>query len=151
MTPGSIFVEAPFPNDVKLACKNFIGYLGRFKKISMVPMKDAVALLCHRPPDLGLHNGSWVRLGRSEYTGDLAYLYHLEDDAEPKSRCTRGIACVRVVPRLSQLHLKCKRGEARPPPKQFFDPLAWGDDARPMKDESGRWKFRGALYKKGTP
>ena len=55
---------------------------------------------------------------------------------------------MRVVPRLSQLHSKRKRGEARPP-KQFFDPLAWGDDARPMKDESGRWKFRGALYEGG--
>src|SRR6266436_6357407 len=94
MTPGSIFVEAPFASDVKLACEDFAGYQGRFKNISVLSMNDAVSLLCHRPPDLGIRDGSWVRIRRGEYAKDLAYLYCLEDDVERKSQRTRGIAYV---------------------------------------------------------
>jgi len=148
MTPGSIFVEAPFASDVKLACEDFAGYQGRFKNISVLSMNDAVSLLCHRPPDLGIRDGSWVRIRRGEYAKDLAYLYCLEDDMERKSQRTRGIACVRLIPRL---HMKRKRGAARPT-KKFFDPDLWYHSnipVQPIMDVPGRWKFRGAFYQGG--
>src|SRR5882762_3735668 len=158
MSPGYIYVEAPMIRDVIPACEGFVGYQGRFRDATLVSLNDSIALLNHQPPDLGLRVGSWVRIRRGHHADDLAYLYRLEAHSNKESLRTRGLARVKVVPRIDKAAqdlekhlkpderpLKRKRAAARPP-QQFFESWYW---KKAVQLEGDKWKFQGDVYENG--
>lgn len=153
MAPGYIYVEAQHVSHVIPACEGFHGYQGRFKKIVLVPVHDAVALLRTQPSDLRLRDKSWVRIRHGDYAGDLAYCCYLEEDPDArKSERTRGFARVKVIPRISKepdskRFLKRKRGAARPP-RAFFEHWAW-PQAIQQESNPDAWVFRSAVFENG--
>lgn len=69
--PGMIYIEARSSQQVSQACNGLVGvYLSR--GINLVPIEEMASLLQIRKQDSTVKPGSWVRLKRGIYAGDLA-------------------------------------------------------------------------------
>ncbi|KAJ7675048.1 hypothetical protein B0H17DRAFT_1016531 [Mycena rosella] len=79
--PGMIYVEASSSQQVNLACNGLVGvYLSR--GITLVPIDEMASLLQIKKQDLTVTPGSWVRIKRGTYQGDLAQVVDITDTGE---------------------------------------------------------------------
>jgi transcription elongation factor SPT5 len=124
---GMIYVEARSAKQVQQACLGLVGvYLSR--GISLVPIEEMASLLLIKKQDMTLTPGTWVRIRRGKYAGDLAQVMDLTENGEDVG--------VRLVPRIdmnprddAQLDSSGKKrkkgtvststGTTRPPQRSF--------------------------------
>lgn len=101
--PGSVYVEARFPADVQLLCKNSVFYRGDIRVISI---EDSLAVLgatsthfCGPKPE------TWVRIKRGRYAGDVGFVRAVIQSNDPPNTSHPngdvGDVVVAVIPRIS--------------------------------------------------
>ncbi|KAJ6593750.1 hypothetical protein B0H19DRAFT_1091862 [Mycena capillaripes] len=79
--PGMIYVEARSSQQVSQACNGLVGvYLSR--GIQLVPIEEMASLLQIKKQDLTVTPGSWVRIKRGTYQGDLAQVVDITETGE---------------------------------------------------------------------
>ncbi|KAJ7733090.1 hypothetical protein B0H14DRAFT_3898953 [Mycena olivaceomarginata] len=79
--PGMIYVEARSSQQVSQACNGLVGvYLSR--GIQLVPIQEMASLLQIKKQDQTVTPGSWVRIKRGTYQGDLAQVVDITETGE---------------------------------------------------------------------
>ena len=79
--PGIIYVEARSSQQVSFACSGLVGvYLSR--GVMLVPIDEMASLLQIKKQDLTVAPGSWVRIRRGKYQGDLAQVMDITENGE---------------------------------------------------------------------
>ncbi|KAJ7132900.1 transcription elongation factor Spt5 [Mycena crocata] len=79
--PGMIYVEAKSAQHVSQACNGLVGvYVSR--GLQLVPIEEMASLLQIKKQDLTVTPGSWVRIKRGTYQGDLAQVVDITDTGE---------------------------------------------------------------------
>lgn len=153
--PGMIYVEARSAKQVQQACQGFVGvYLSR--GIHLVPIEEMASLLLIKKQDVTIKPGTWVRIRRGKYAGDLAQVMDLTENGEDVG--------VRLIPRIDmsprdELSLdpvtrKRKKGPnatgtTRPPQRLFnFDEISrvYG---KAITRKNQVYVFQGDTYRDG--
>ncbi|KAL4076796.1 hypothetical protein V8B97DRAFT_1866799 [Scleroderma yunnanense] len=79
--PGMVYVEARSAQQVNQACKGLVGVYPS-RGISLVPIEEMASLLQIKKQDLTVTPGSWVRIKRGKYQGDLAQVMDITENGE---------------------------------------------------------------------
>ncbi|KAI6015115.1 hypothetical protein F5J12DRAFT_815987 [Pisolithus orientalis] len=79
--PGMIYVEARSAQQVNQACKGLVGVYPS-RGITLVPIEEMASLLQIKKQDLTVTPGSWVRIKRGKYQGDLAQVMDITENGE---------------------------------------------------------------------
>ena len=79
--PGMIYVEARSAQQVNEACKGLVGVYAN-RGISLVPIEEMASLLQIKKQDLTVTPGTWVRIKRGKYQGDLAQVMDITENGE---------------------------------------------------------------------
>jgi transcription elongation factor SPT5 len=89
--PGMIYVEARSSQQVSQACLGLVGVYPS-RGIALVPIEEMASLLQIKKKDLTVTHGSWVRIKRGKYQGDLAQVVEVMDNGED--------CALRFIPRI---------------------------------------------------
>lgn len=76
-----IYVEAHSAKQVQDACKGLVGIYPS-RGIILVPIEEMASLLQIKKQDLTVTPGSWVRIRRGKYQGDLAQVMDITENGE---------------------------------------------------------------------
>ncbi|KAG6909324.1 hypothetical protein DXG01_001123 [Tephrocybe rancida] len=79
--PGMIYVEARSSKQVSEACNGLVGVFPS-RGITLVPIEEMASLLQIKKQDLTVTPGSWVRIRRGKYAGDLAQVMDITENGE---------------------------------------------------------------------
>lgn len=79
--PGMIYVEAHSAKQVADACNGLVGVFPS-RGITLVPIDEMASLLQIKKQDLTVTPGSWVRIKRGKYQGDLAQVMDITENGE---------------------------------------------------------------------
>ncbi|KAF9460432.1 hypothetical protein BDZ94DRAFT_933662 [Collybia nuda] len=79
--PGMIYVEARSSQQVSQACNGLVGVFPS-RGIQLVPIEEMASLLQIKKQDLTVTPGSWVRIRRGKYAGDLAQVMDITENGE---------------------------------------------------------------------
>lgn len=79
--PGMIYVEAHSAKQVADACNGLVGVYPS-RGIVLVPIDEMASLLQIKKQDLTVTPGSWVRIKRGKYQGDLAQVMDVTENGE---------------------------------------------------------------------
>ncbi|RDB17280.1 Transcription elongation factor SPT5 [Hypsizygus marmoreus] len=79
--PGMIYVEARSAKQVSEACNGLVGVFPS-RGITLVPIEEMASLLQIKKQDLTVMPGSWVRIKRGKYAGDLAQVVDITENGE---------------------------------------------------------------------
>lgn len=79
--PGMIYVEARGAQQVNHACKGLVGVYPS-RGITLVPIEEMASLLQIKKQDLTVTPGTWVRVKRGKYQGDLAQVVDVTENGE---------------------------------------------------------------------
>ncbi len=79
--PGMIYVEARSAKQVNEACNGLVGIYPS-RGIVLVPIEEMASLLQIKKQDLTVTPGSWVRIRRGKYQGDLAQVMDITENGE---------------------------------------------------------------------
>lgn len=79
--PGMIYVEARSAKQVSEACNGLVGIYPS-RGIVLVPIEEMASLLQIKKQDLTVTPGSWVRIRRGKYQGDLAQVMDITENGE---------------------------------------------------------------------
>ena len=129
--PSMVYVEARSAKQVQQACEGLVGvYLSR--GIHLVPIEEMASLLLIKKKEVTLTPGTWVRIRRGKYAGDLAQVMDLTENGEDVG--ARLIPRIDLNPRdetsLDPATKKRKKsttatGTTRPPQRAFnFDEIS---------------------------
>ena len=89
--PGMIYVEARSAKQVQEACAGLVGVYPS-RGIQLVPIEEMASLLQIKKQDTTLTPGTWVRIRRGKYAGDLAQVMDLTENGEDVG--------LRLIPRI---------------------------------------------------
>ena len=151
---GSIYVEAPSAQHVRLACGSFHGTKG---SIELVSLQDAEAVLnCGAGPRL-LNEHSWVRIRRGLYTGDLAFVRCITDmvfDGGDDMNSSTTVT-INLIPRIPLEKKRKRKTRTFSPDAVLFDSRRYELECKRIgRDEDGKqqedmWKFRRSIFRNG--
>ncbi|KZT26128.1 transcription elongation factor Spt5 [Neolentinus lepideus HHB14362 ss-1] len=79
--PGMIYVEARSSKQVSEAINGLVGIFPS-RGINLVPIEEMASLLQIKKQDLTVTPGSWVRIRRGKYQGDLAQVMDITENGE---------------------------------------------------------------------
>jgi transcription elongation factor SPT5 len=79
--PGMIYVEARSAQQVSEACKGLVGVYAN-RGVTLVPIEEMASLLQIKKQDLTVTPGTWVRIKRGKYQGDLAQVMDITENGE---------------------------------------------------------------------
>ena len=79
--PGMIYVEARSSKQVAEACTGLVGVFVS-RGIQLVPIEEMASLLQIKKQDLTVTPGTWVRIKRGRYAGDLAQVVDITETGE---------------------------------------------------------------------
>ncbi|KZO99239.1 transcription elongation factor Spt5 [Calocera viscosa TUFC12733] len=79
--PGMIYVEARSAAHVRAATNGLVGVFIS-NPINLVPIEEMSSLLRIKKKEINIEPGSWVRIRRGRYQGDLAQVVHVFDNGE---------------------------------------------------------------------
>jgi transcription elongation factor SPT5 len=79
--PGMIYVEARSSKQVMQACNGLVGVFPS-RGIQLVPIEEMASLLQIKKQDLTVAPGTWVRIKRGRYAGDLAQVVDITENGE---------------------------------------------------------------------
>lgn len=149
--PGYVYVEARSKEAVINACATIAGVFRRDP--ILVPIDEMAPLLLLERKEQKIQPGSWTRIKRGKYQGDLAQVVDITDNGEEVG--------IRMVPRIDMNHRevdpdgKSKRKRATAtvgrPPARLFNPeevlRIYGKKTVLKKGNS--WIFQGDTYTNG--
>ena len=123
--PGMIYVEARSGKQVQEACNGLVGIYPS-RGINLVPIEEMASLLQIKKQDLTVTPGSWVRIRRGKYQGDLAQVMDITENGEEVG--LKFIPRIDLNPKDEPLDSK-KRKKVLPgassfsmrPPQRFFN------------------------------
>ncbi len=79
--PGMIYMEARSSQQVLQACHGLVGvYVSR--GVHLVPIEEMASLLQIKKQEVNVTPGSWVRIRRGNYAGDLAQVMDITENGE---------------------------------------------------------------------
>ncbi|KAJ2819858.1 transcription elongation factor spt5, partial [Coemansia erecta] len=141
---GYIYVEARSQSDAQTALEGIPGaFTGRLTLVAIDEMVDAVKVKAQPPK---LNPGSWVRVRRGNYAGDLAQVMSVIESTDSVE--------VRLLPRLDyNAEGRAKKHGTRPPQRLFSVEEARKSDSRTLSSRQNEilWKgdrfIGGYLYK----
>lgn len=79
--PGMIYVEARSSKQVSEACNGLVGIYPS-RGVVLVPIEEMASLLQIKKQDLTVTPGTWVRIRRGKYQGDLAQVMDITENGE---------------------------------------------------------------------
>jgi transcription elongation factor SPT5 len=79
--PGMIYIEARSAKQVNEACNGLVGIYPS-RGVALVPIEEMASLLQIKKQDLTVTPGSWVRIKRGKYQGDLAQVMDITENGE---------------------------------------------------------------------
>ncbi|EPQ50819.1 transcription elongation factor Spt5 [Gloeophyllum trabeum ATCC 11539] len=79
--PGMIYVEARSSKQVSEAINGLVGVFPS-RGVNLVPIEEMASLLQIKKQDLTVTPGSWVRIKRGKYQGDLAQVMDITENGE---------------------------------------------------------------------
>ena len=79
--PGIIYVEARSSQQVVHAINGLVGVFPS-RGVTLVPIKEMASLLQIKKKETTITPGSWVRIRRGKYTGDLAQVLDIAENGE---------------------------------------------------------------------
>lgn len=79
--PGMIYVESRSSKQVMSACQGLVGIYPS-RGVNLVPIDEMASLLQIKQQDLTVTPGSWVRIRRGRYQGDLAQVVDVTENGE---------------------------------------------------------------------
>lgn len=144
--PGRIYIEAPSQAAAVHAC-NGVPNVYTTSRVVKVPIKEYPDMFrVHKTEDVELTPGTYVRVRRGKYTGDLAVVENLsENGLEVKLRLVPRLNYGRVVVDTAE---KRKRSE-RPPPRLFNAQDATQSGGSLQKHGPTSYIFEGEDYDNG--
>lgn len=81
--PGIVYVEARSAAEVVAAVEGFVGcFTSKFRPPVLVPIEEMASLLQIKKKDITVTPGSWVRIKRGKYAGDLAQVMDMTENGE---------------------------------------------------------------------
>lgn len=120
-----IYVEARSSQQVSIACNGLVGVYPS-RGISLVPIEEMAALLQIKKQDQTVTPGSWVRIKRGNYQGDLAQVIDISENGEDVG--LKFIPRIDLNPRDDNAAEGKKRKKTGPgpastmrPPQRFFN------------------------------
>jgi transcription elongation factor SPT5 len=151
--PGMIYVEARSSQQVNHACNGLVGVYPS-RGIALVPIEEMASLLQIKKQDLTVTPGSWVRIKRGKYQGDLAQVMDITENGEDVG--------LKFIPRID-LNPRDDIGDARKrkkgttglatmrPPQRFFNYeeviKVWG--RKQVSKRNQVYVFQNDTYKDG--
>lgn len=151
--PGIIYVEARNERQVSQAIQGLVGVYPS-KGFVLVPIEEMASLLKIKKIETTLMPGTWVRIKRGKYAGDLAQILDVTENGED--------AGVKFIPRIDLTpkdgeSLKRKKGfpqpaaNARPPQRLFhLDEVSKVYGPRScVRKANDEYVFNGDTYKAG--
>ncbi|KAF8957531.1 hypothetical protein BDZ97DRAFT_1906781 [Flammula alnicola] len=154
--PGMIYVEARSAKQVQQACIGLVGVYPS-RGIQLVPIEEMASLLQIRRQETTLTPGTWVRIRRGKYAGDLAQVVDLTDTGEDVG--------LRLVPRIDMnprddgsLDPSSKKrkkaalgaGSVRPPQRLFnFEEIIKVYGRKNVTKRNQAYVFQNETYKEG--
>ncbi|EGG10140.1 uncharacterized protein MELLADRAFT_115567 [Melampsora larici-populina 98AG31] len=156
---GYIYVEARLETDVRDAVQGFVGvYRTEFR---MVPIEEMPDLLRTKKRETPIVNGSWVRIKRGKYAGDLAQVNEIMENADDVG--LRFVPRIDLNPKEEGMQVgpdgkKRKKGSttsgglAFRPPQKFFNAEEVKKAykaADVSRTKNGGYMFRGDFFKEG--
>ena len=79
--PGMVYVEARSAKQVNEACQGLVGIYPS-RGITLVPIEEMASLLQIKKQEVTVTPGSWVKIKRGEYQGDLAQVLDVTENGE---------------------------------------------------------------------
>lgn len=146
---GYVYVEAFKPGDISVAIQRLrIGHLifaSQWTRPSLVPMGEMADVLTTKAASTDRRTessslaepGSWVRVKRGKYAGDLAQVLE-----SPEELSATSLVRIRILPRLTYRNQSGGRPPARP-----FDPQEAAKYGSVTKAR-GYWQYGQELYNK---
>ncbi|SJL10156.1 related to SPT5-transcription elongation protein [Armillaria ostoyae] len=154
--PGMIYVEARSSKSVKDAVSGLNG-AAQNVKVNLVPIEEMASLLQIRKKELTVTPGSWVRIRRGKYLGDLAQVVDVTENGEDVG--LKFIPRIDLNPRddgsLDALGKKRKKGSTaagtmRPPQKLFnFEEVVKVYGRQAVAKRNQVYVFQSDTYKDG--
>lgn len=151
--PGMIYVEARSAKQVQQACAGLVGVYPS-RGIQLVPIEEMASLLQIKKQDTTLTPGTWVRIRRGKYAGDLAQVMDLTENGEDVG--LRLIPRIDLNPRddgtIDPITKKRKKsstgvGTMRPPQRLTTKRFSKYTDAKTLSSEIKPTSFRTTLTK----
>ncbi|KAJ2933337.1 hypothetical protein H1R20_g3768, partial [Candolleomyces eurysporus] len=123
--PGMIYVEARSSKQVQQAVQGLVGvYISR--GITLVPIEEMASLLTIKKQEQTVQTGSWVRIRRGKYSGDLAQVMDVTENGEDVG--LRFIPRIDLTPRDENAQDVAKKRKKQPisagaprPPQRLFN------------------------------
>ncbi|KAF8655012.1 hypothetical protein AX16_003283 [Volvariella volvacea WC 439] len=152
--PGIIYVEARSSAQVNKACQGLVGVYPS-RGIQLVPIEEMASLLQIKKQEQTITPGSWVRMRRGKYQGDLAQVMDIAENGEDVG--LRFIPRIDLRPRDDSLDGSKKRKKNAPapgnirPPQRLFNPdeVAKVYGRSTVLYKSGTYLFQGDTYRDG--
>lgn len=125
--PGMIYIEARSAKMVQEACNGLVGIYPS-RGINLVPIEEMSSLLQIKKQDVTVTPGSWVRIRRGKYQGDLAQVMDITENGEEVG--LKFIPRIDLNPKDEPMGLDNKKrkkqvpgstGFAMRPPQRFFN------------------------------
>ncbi|KAH8829241.1 transcription elongation factor SPT5 [Flagelloscypha sp. PMI_526] len=150
--PGMVYVEARNSQQVNRACQGLVGVYPS-RGIHLVPIDEMASLLMIKKIEQSLQPGSWVRIRRGKYGGDLAQVLDVDDAGD--------IVGLKVVPRIDLTPRdddtdgrKRKKAQApgtmRPPQRLFnYDEVSRVYGKKHVGVKAGVYVFQSDTYRDG--
>jgi len=79
--PGMIYVEARSAKQVITACNGLVGIYPS-RGVHLVPIEEMASLLTIKKQEVTIVPGTWVRIRRGKYAGDLAQVMDITENGE---------------------------------------------------------------------
>lgn len=154
--PGMIYVEARSAKQVQEACTGLVGVYPS-RGIQLVPIEEMASLLQIKRQETTLTPGTWVRIRRGKYSGDLAQVVDLTENGEDVG--------LRLIPRIDMnprddgsLDPNAKKrkkialgaGSSRPPQRLFnYEEILKVYGRKNVTKRNQAYVFQNETYKDG--
>jgi transcription elongation factor SPT5 len=153
--PGMIYVEARSSKQVSQACQGLVGVYPS-RGVTLVPIEEMAPLLLIKKQDINLTPGSWVRVKRGKYGGDLAQVMDVTENGEEVG--------LKLIPRIDlnprddvgidgkkrKKTLGLTSAGTRPPQRFFnFEEVAKVYKRQSITNRGGVYVFQNETYRDG--
>jgi transcription elongation factor SPT5 len=154
--PGMIYVEARSSKQVSQAMQGLVGVYPS-RGVTLVPIEEMAALLQIKKQDVTVQPGTWVRIRRGKYAGDLAQIMDVTENGEEVG--LKFIPRIDLNPRDEILGPDGKKrkkvggvmvGSVRPPQRFFnFEEVAKVYKRQAVSNRGGVFVFQNDTYRDG--
>ncbi|KAK7460942.1 transcription elongation factor spt5 [Stygiomarasmius scandens] len=116
--PGMVYVEARSSQQVSQAINGLVGVYPS-RGIHLVPIEEMASLLQIKKQDTTVTPGTWVRVRRGQYAGDLAQVVDITENGEEVG--LKFIPRIDLTPRDDGGDKKRKKAAGMRPPQRLFN------------------------------